>query len=161
VYHGLQAVAGLAFGRSAARETEPIRPVPDLYVAALLPFLSPHVAAMVKIQRLTGIRAGELVLMRPCDIDTTGDIWIYEPFDHKNRWRGHRKQIPLGPEAQRLVQSSRVKCAEAAGMLDRMGSLAPTSFRETGNAPRSMRRITHKERRPAQERLKASEWLAP
>jgi integrase len=104
VYHGLQAVAGLAFGRSAARETEPIRPVPDLYVAAVLPFLSPHVAAMVKVQRLTGMRAGELVLMRPCDIDTTGDIWIYEPLDHKNRWRGHRKQIPLGPEAQRLLQ---------------------------------------------------------
>jgi integrase len=105
VYHGLQAVAGLSFGRSAARETEPVRAVPDLYVAAVLPFLSPHVAAMVKIQRLTGMRAGELVLMRPCDIDTSGDIWIYEPFDHKNRWRGHRKQIPLGPEAQRLLQS--------------------------------------------------------
>ena len=104
VYHGLQAVSGLTFGRTAARETEPIRPVPDLYVAVALPFLSPHVAAMVKIQRLTGMRAGELVVMRPCDIDTSGDIWIYEPFDHKNRWRGHRKQIPLGPEAQRLLQ---------------------------------------------------------
>jgi integrase len=104
VYHGLQAVSGLTFGRTAARETEPIHPVPDLYVAVALPFLSPHVAAMVKIQRLTGMRTSELVVMRPCDIDTSGDIWIYEPFDHKNRWRGHRKQIPLGPEAQRLLQ---------------------------------------------------------
>ena len=96
VYHGLQAVAGLSFGRTAARETEPIRPVPDLYVAAVLPFVSPHVAAMIKLQRLTGMRPGELVIMRPCDIDTTGEVWIYEPFDHKNRWRGHRKQIPWG-----------------------------------------------------------------
>ena len=55
VYHGLQAVAGLRFGRSEARETEPIHPVPDLYVGAVLPFLTPHVATMVKVQRITGM----------------------------------------------------------------------------------------------------------
>ena len=87
-----------------ARETEPVRPVPDLHVAIVLPFVSPVVAAMVKLQRLSGMRAGEIVLMRPCDIDTSGDIWIYEPSDHKGRWRGHRKQVPLGPEAQKILQ---------------------------------------------------------
>ena len=96
--------AGCAFGRTKARETEPIRPVADLYVAIVLPFVTPHVAAMIKLQRLSGMRAGEMVVMRPCDIDTSGEIWIYEPFDHKGRWRGHRKQIPLGPEAQRILQ---------------------------------------------------------
>ncbi len=104
LYHGLQAVAGLTFGRSKARETEPSAPVPDLHVAIILPFVSPVVAAMVMLQRLSGMRAGEIVLMRPCDIDTSGDIWIYEPSDHKGRWRGHRKQIPLGPEAQKILQ---------------------------------------------------------
>jgi integrase len=105
VYHGLQAVAGLTFGRTSARETEPIRPVPDLHVAAVLPFISPPVAAMIMLQRLTGMRPGEPVIMRPCDIDTSGGVWIYEPSDHKTRWRGHRKQIPLGPEAQRILGS--------------------------------------------------------
>ena len=104
VLYGLQAVAGLRYGQTAARETEPIRPVLDLYVAAVLPFVTPHVAAMIKLQRLTGMRAGEVAVMRPCDIDTSGDVWTYEPSDHKNRWRGHRKQIPLGPEAQRILQ---------------------------------------------------------
>ena len=104
VYHGLQAVAGLSVGRSSARDPEPVRPVPDLHVAIVLPFVSPHVAAMIKVQRLSGMRGSELVLMRLCDIDTSGDIWIYEPFDHKGRWRGHRKQIPLGPEAQRVLE---------------------------------------------------------
>ena len=103
VFHGLQAVGGLRFGQTPARETEPIRPIADLYVALVLPFLTPHVAAMIKLQRLSGMRASELVVMRPCDIDTSGEIWIYEPFDHKNRWRGHRKQIPLGPEAQKIL----------------------------------------------------------
>ena len=104
LYHGLQAVAGLTFGRSKARETEPVRPVPDLYVAIVLPFVTPVVAAMIVLQRLSGMRASEIVIMRPCDIDTSGDIWIYEPFDHKGRWRGHRKQVPLGPEAQKILQ---------------------------------------------------------
>jgi integrase len=104
VFHGLQAVGGLRFGQTQARETEPIRPIADLYVAVVLPFVTPHVAEMIKLQRLTGMRTAELVVMRPADIDTSGEIWIYEPFDHKNRWRGHRKQIPLGPEAQKILQ---------------------------------------------------------
>lgn len=41
--------------------------------------------------------------MRSCDIDTTGDVWLYEPFTHKNQWRGHRRQIPLGPKAQGIL----------------------------------------------------------
>lgn len=104
VYNALQTVAGLRFGRSEARETKPIRPVPDLHVCLVLPFVAPPVAAMIKLQRLTGMRAGEIVIMRPSDIDTSGDVWIYEPTDHKNRWRGHTKTVALGPEAQRIIE---------------------------------------------------------
>ena len=50
------------------------------------------------------MRPCEVVIMRPCDIDRSGEIWIYEPYDHKNRWRGHRKLIPLGPKAQEVLQ---------------------------------------------------------
>jgi hypothetical protein len=53
VYHGLQAVAGLQYGRTEAHETEPVRPVPDLYVAATLPFLAPQIVAMILIQRFS------------------------------------------------------------------------------------------------------------
>ncbi|MGA2256154.1 MAG: tyrosine-type recombinase/integrase [Thermoguttaceae bacterium] len=84
VFHGLQAVTGLAYGRTKARETEPVKPI--------------------QLQRISGMRAGEVVIMRPCDIDMTSEVWIYEPSDHKNRWRGHRKEIALGPEAQRIIE---------------------------------------------------------
>ena len=113
VYHGLQAVTGLAYGRTPARETEPVKPIPDLYVAVVLPFVSPHVAAMIKLQRITGMRGSELVIMRPCDIDTTSEVWIYEPPDHKNRWRGQRKEIALGPEAQRILEPFLVRDPQA------------------------------------------------
>ena len=42
--------------------------------------------------------------MRPCDINTIGEVWFYEPFDHKNRWRGHQRKIPLGPQAQQVLK---------------------------------------------------------
>jgi len=103
VLHGLQAVTGLRFGRTAARETEPIRPAPDASVEAVLAFVAPQVAAMIQLQRCTGMRPNEVVAMRPCDIDRSDDVWNYEPASHKNQWRGHVRQIPLGPRAQAIV----------------------------------------------------------
>jgi integrase len=104
VYHGLQAVSGLAFGRTNARETEPIHPVSDSWVDATLPFLSRQVAAMVQLQRLAGMRPCEVVLMRTSDMDMTGDVWVFEPHVHKNRWRGHRRLVALGPQAQAIIR---------------------------------------------------------
>jgi integrase len=79
IFHGLQAVSGLRFGRSEARETEPVRPVADGAVEAVLRYLTPTIAAMVRLQRLTGMRPGEVCIMRACDIDMTEDVWLYEP----------------------------------------------------------------------------------
>jgi integrase len=100
VHHSLQTVSGLRFGRTTAREKAPVRPAADDAVDATLPFLSPPVAAMVQLQRFTGMRPCEVARMRPCDIDRSGSVWVYEPFEHKNRWRGHTRSIPLGPRAQ-------------------------------------------------------------
>jgi integrase len=104
VYHGLQALAGLRYGRTEARETEPVKPVADKDVDAILPFLSPPVRAMVELQRLTGMRPGEVVLMRACEIDRSEEVWTYERSTHKNRWRGHRRLILLGPKAQAILR---------------------------------------------------------
>ena len=106
VYQGLSTVRGLQYGRTNARETEPVRPVDDGDVRAVLPFMSPVVAAMVRLERITGMRPGEVVIMRPCEIDQHryDDVWVYEPLDHKNRWRGHLRRIPLGPKAQEIIK---------------------------------------------------------
>ncbi|MEI8372368.1 MAG: site-specific integrase [Planctomycetota bacterium] len=104
VYQAVQSLSALRFGRTEARETEPVRPIDDEWVEAVLPSLSPQVAAMVRLQRICGMRPCEVVLMRACDIDMSGSVWIYEPFDHKNRWRGHRRLIPLGPRSQEILK---------------------------------------------------------
>jgi hypothetical protein len=64
VYHGLQAVSGLRKGRTEARESAPVKPVPDAFVRAVLTKVSPQVAAMIQLQELTGMRPGEVVIMR-------------------------------------------------------------------------------------------------
>jgi integrase len=104
VYHGLQAVGGLRRGRSDARETEPVRPVPETILTAALPFMPAPVRAMVELQLLTAMRPGEACLLRGCDLDMTGRIWVYRPESHKTEHHGHRREIYLGPKAQEVVR---------------------------------------------------------
>jgi integrase len=73
VLHALQAVAPLKKGRTTARESEPVKPVPDEHVDAVLPLVSRQVAAMIQLQRLAGMRPGEVVILRPGDVDRSGD----------------------------------------------------------------------------------------
>ncbi len=103
VHAELVSVTALRFGRTEARETEPVKPVPDAWVEALLPFVSDEVATMIRVQRLTAMRPNEVACMRISEIDMSGETWIYEPREHKNQYRGHRRQVPLGPKAQQLI----------------------------------------------------------
>ena len=104
VLHGLQAVKGLAKGRSPARDTEPVKPVPEAFVNAVLPYLRPQVAAMVRLQLLTGMRPGEVTVMCAGDIDMTGKVWLYRPERHKTAWRGQSRVIAVGPRGQGIVR---------------------------------------------------------
>jgi integrase len=102
--HALAAVSGLHQGRSEAKEPERVKPVPAWAVDAITPHLPPTVAAMIQIQRLTGMRPGEVCAMRPVDIDTTGAVWIYRPQDHKTFHHGHTREIIMGPRAIDVVK---------------------------------------------------------
>jgi len=103
LYHGLQAVAGLKRGRTEARESEGVKPVPEADVEAVLPLLSRQVAAMVRIQLLTGMRPGEAVIMRAEEIDRNPSIWVYRPAMHKNAHRGHERSVYIGPQGQQIL----------------------------------------------------------
>jgi integrase len=105
IYHGLQAVSGLKKGRSEARETKPIRPVAEEHVEAVLPFLNAAQQAMVQLQRLTGMRPGEVCIMRPCDVDRGNPkTWVYRPESHKTEHHDIERVVFLGPRAQAILQ---------------------------------------------------------
>lgn len=103
VWVRIEDVEHLQKGRTNAPESEPIRPVPDEHVDAVKPYVSRQVWAMIELQRLTGARPGEVVIMRPADIDRSGEVWIYTPCDHKNAHRGKPRVIPLGPRCQAIL----------------------------------------------------------
>lgn len=104
VHQALQTVGGLRRGRSEARESEPVRPVPDAFVDAVEPFVSRQVWAMAELQRLSGMRPGEAVSMRTIDLDTSGRVWTYTPADHKTSHHGKSRTIYLGPQAQAVLR---------------------------------------------------------
>jgi integrase len=59
---------------------------------------------MLRFQRLTGCRPGEVCLVRPCDVDTSQDVWCYRPESHKTEHLGRERLIFLGPKAQDVLR---------------------------------------------------------
>lgn len=76
VLEALKAVTPLKRGRTDAPEREPVRAVPDEHVDPVLPYVSRQVAAMIQLQQLCGMRPTEVTVMRPGDVDRSGDVWI-------------------------------------------------------------------------------------
>ena len=91
------------------RRTRPIPPVADELVNKTLPHLSLKIADMVRPQRFTGMRPGELVIMRLADVDRSGDVWTYIPEHHKTEHHGKSRTIYIGPKAQVILAPWLVK----------------------------------------------------
>ncbi len=104
VHEALRTVPGLKRGRSEARETEPVGPVPVAVVIATLPFMPAPVRAMVQLQLLNACRPSEVMTMRAIDLNTSKDVWDYRPAHHKNKHRGLDRVIYLGPQAQAVIK---------------------------------------------------------
>jgi integrase len=100
----LDAVEALRAGRTEAPERPPVAPVPVETVEATLPYLPGPVAAMVRLQLLTGCRPGEIASMRGCDLIPGEPTWEFRPAHHKGAWRGKTRVIPLGPRAVEIIK---------------------------------------------------------
>jgi integrase len=103
VWRSLTTVRGLERGRTAARETEPVKPVAVEVVEATLPYMLPPVRAMAELQLVTGARPGEIASMRGCDLDMTGEIWLYRPEHHKTKHKGRERVVAVGPKGQEII----------------------------------------------------------
>ena len=153
VHHGLTAVAGLQRGRTAARESTPVRPVAMVAVEQTIPHLSPTIAAMVRLQLLTGARPGEICSLRTRDIDQSGEVWTITPADHKTAHHGHARTIHVGPHARvvllpflNLAAPDAFIFSPAAAESDRLARLheARKTPISCGNRPGTNRRLRPK-----------------
>lgn len=99
-------------------ETEDVVPVDLAIVEATMPFLPPRIAAMVRLQMLTGARPSEICRIRGVEISREGvireargklihlgefGVWVYSPVDHKNRSKGKSRNLIVGPQAQAIL----------------------------------------------------------
>lgn len=93
-------------GHQACRDTAPVAPAKDSTLDAILPHCEPHVAALVGLLRHSGMRPGEAVEMRVCDLDCTGPIWRYSLGTRHKTGRASRleKVVWLGARAQAAIQ---------------------------------------------------------
>ncbi len=120
VYGELRSLRRLKRGRSEARETEPIRPVPWAAVEAMLSHTSAPVRDMVLLMWWCGARVGEVVRMRVRDIDRThGDVWAFRPDRHKGSFRDKERVIGLGPRCISVLRPY---------LVTRVPPLAPDAF---------------------------------
>ncbi|MFQ5423650.1 MAG: tyrosine recombinase XerC [Phycisphaerae bacterium] len=104
-YQRLATIEPLRRGQTEAHDNPPVRPVPDEAIDAVLPHVSRQVAAMIELQRLTGMRPGEVCGMRPVDLDMSEAIWVFRPETHKTAWCGRTRVVHLGPKAQAVIRS--------------------------------------------------------
>lgn len=110
---GLATVPGLRVGRTDARETKPILPVDDAVIEQTLAKLPEVVADMVRVQRLTGMRPGEVCQLRPGDLDRSAEVWIYRPATHKTEHHGRERFVFIGPQSQAILLRYLTRDADA------------------------------------------------
>ena len=103
VYQALRTVQGLQRGRTKVRESEPVKPVDPAHVAATLPYLDLQIQVMIDLQRLTGMRPGEVCRLPFGEVDRSAGVWLYRPGAHKTAHRGRRRVIPIGPKAKAVL----------------------------------------------------------
>lgn len=103
VFQSLCSVEGLRAGRTTAIESPPVQPVSLEVVEKTLAHVAPVVATMARVQYLCGMRPDEVCRMRACDLDMTGEVWLYRPEAHKNTWRGQSLIKAIPAAAQKLL----------------------------------------------------------
>ena len=104
VYQACRTMTGLRRGRCEAREPAPVKPAPLADVEAVELFVSHPIWSMIQIQLRTGMRPGEACIMRPCDIDMSGEVWDYIPKSHKTEHHDRKRLIPIGPRGQEILR---------------------------------------------------------
>lgn len=101
-YQALMTVSGIKRGRTAARETEPKRPVEWKHVDATLKKLKAPVRDMVQLHWLTGVRSQSLCMARVNQFDCSKQPWEWRPR-HKTEHLGHMLVVFIGPKAQKVL----------------------------------------------------------
>lgn len=113
VFQTLKAIEPLKRGRCLAPESKPVKPVDLQYVEAVKPWVSRQVWAVIELQRLTGARPGELLVLKRGDINRDDDIWRAELDEHKTSHHGKARTLYFGPAAKIVLEPFMLRLDDA------------------------------------------------
>jgi integrase len=95
-------------GARPPREGREVQPVPQNQVDAALRHAHPMLAAMIRVQLLTGMRPRELVLMRSTDVKATDRQGVHayhvSPEANKTYHAGKARTVYIGPRAMKVLR---------------------------------------------------------
>ena len=112
-YELLRTVESVRAGYGGVPAKKKVQSVAHEIVEATLPHLSRVVAAMVRLQRHSGMRPREVCTLRPDDVDRSGEVWVYRPGSHKTEHHDQERRIHLGPKAQDVLRPFLLRDREA------------------------------------------------
>lgn len=104
VWMACNSLEGLRAGDYDTRDSKQRQAVPREDVWAVLPRVSTPVAAIIQVLYWSGARPGEILNLRPRDIDRSGKVWVATPATHKNAHRGRDRQLYFGGNAQEVLR---------------------------------------------------------
>ena len=114
IHQACQCVAPLKAGRTEAKESEPVKPVPEADVTATISKCTTVVADMIRFQQLVGCRPGELVTITPAMVNRSSEVWTITLAKHKTAYRGKQRTIYVGPKAQKILTKYLLRSEDAA-----------------------------------------------
>ena len=99
----LKCVAPLLAGRTEAHDNAPRTSVGLREIAVVRRLVSPLVRDLIGLQRLTGARSGELLMLTSGMIDQHGEVWTATLTDHKTKHHGQARVLFFGPKARKIL----------------------------------------------------------
>lgn len=140
VLYRLRHVQPLRADEPGVVEREPVGPVDPQLVKETLPLVNPVVRSMIELQSITGMRSENICLMRPREIDRSGEVWLYRPRNHKTKYRGKKLIVALGPKAQAILKPYLNRNPEDYVFKPTEGCQRPTKQMNSHYRPASYRR---------------------
>ena len=102
----LKLVPAIQYGEALHENPDREAASPEAIIATIRHTKEQQIIDMVILQVLTGMRSGELCNSKAGEIKRKPgmDVWLFEPYHHKNKWKGKKRSIALGTEEQTILE---------------------------------------------------------
>jgi len=102
----LKLVSALQYGEALHENLDREAASPEAIIATIRHLAESQLIDMVILQVLTGMRPSELCNLKAGEIKRKPgeNVWTFEPFHHKTKWKGKPRSIALGVEEMAILE---------------------------------------------------------